>query len=68
MFHVADPRSIATGRITDEYFARSLEILRQKRMTKRAEMSDLLVPFTEGGGSCARYPSHERSERWFSLS
>lgn len=35
MFHIADPLDIKNGRVTDVYFARTLEILKKKGIDKR---------------------------------
>ncbi len=35
MFHMADPKDIKSGRVTDVYFARTLEILKAKGIDKR---------------------------------
>ncbi len=35
MFHMADPEDIKSGRVTDVYFARTLEILKAKGIDKR---------------------------------
>ncbi|MBI5493201.1 MAG: nicotinate phosphoribosyltransferase [Deltaproteobacteria bacterium] len=35
MFHIADPRDIKNGRVTDVYFSRTLEILKAKGVDKR---------------------------------
>lgn len=35
MFHISDPKDIKDGRVTDVYFARTLEILKKKGIDKR---------------------------------
>ena len=35
MFHISDPKDIKNGRVTDVYFARTLEILKAKGIDKR---------------------------------
>ena len=46
MFHIADPKDIKSGRTTDVYFARTVEILKKKGIDKwvRAEFFAKTLP------------------------
>ncbi|MDO8425996.1 MAG: nicotinate phosphoribosyltransferase [Deltaproteobacteria bacterium] len=55
MFHIADPHEIKRGRVTDVYFARTLEILKAKGVNKsvRAEFFAKKLPNNEPWGVLA---------------
>jgi nicotinate phosphoribosyltransferase len=59
MFHIAEQEDIKSGRVTDVYFARTLEILKKKGIDKR-------VRTTGGGGyspAWKRWPALWRGKR-----
>ncbi|MBW7957555.1 MAG: nicotinate phosphoribosyltransferase [Deltaproteobacteria bacterium] len=55
MFHISDPEDIRSGRVTDIYFARTLEILKAKGVDKRvrAEFFAKKLPDLYGWGVLA---------------
>src|SRR3989338_7364326 len=55
MFHIADPKDIKSGKVTDVYFARTLEILKKKGIDKRvrAEFFAKTLPGGIGWGVLA---------------
>ncbi|HBG47763.1 MAG TPA: nicotinate phosphoribosyltransferase [Deltaproteobacteria bacterium] len=55
MFHISDPRDIKAGRVTDVYFARTLEILKARGVDKRvrAELFAKTLPGDYGWGVLA---------------
>ncbi len=47
-FHIADPEEMKTGRVTDVYFARTLEILKKKGVDKRVRAEFFAKTLPEG--------------------
>lgn len=50
MFHISDPRDIKNGRVTDVYFARTLEILKARGISKRVRAEFFAKGFADGWG------------------
>jgi nicotinate phosphoribosyltransferase len=50
MFHIADPKDIKNGRVTDVYFARTLEILKKKGVDKRVRAEFFAKKFPNDWG------------------
>src|SRR3990172_7712081 len=51
-FHIADPKEIKEGKITDVYFERTLTILKSKGIDKRVRVEFIVktLPKSSGGG------------------
>jgi nicotinate phosphoribosyltransferase len=50
MFHIADPKDIKEGKITDVYFVRTIEILRAKKIDKWVKAEFIAKRFPEDYG------------------
>lgn len=50
MFHIADPKEIKDGKVTDVYFVRTMEVLRAKRIDKWVKAEFIAKRFPEDYG------------------
>ncbi len=50
MFHIADPKDIKTGKYTDVYFTRTMEVLKAKKIDKRVKAEFIAKRFPEDYG------------------
>lgn len=50
MFHVADPKDIKSGKYTDVYFTRTMEVLKAKKIDKRVKAEFIAKRFPEDYG------------------
>jgi nicotinate phosphoribosyltransferase len=50
MFHIADPKDIKTGKLTDVYFVRTMEILKAKKIDKWVKAEFIAKRFPEDYG------------------
>ena len=50
MFHIADPRDVKDGKITDVYFVRTMELLKAKKIDKWVKAEFIAKRFPEDYG------------------